>query len=158
MLDFPRIVVEVHPLKSLSWSILLIFPLGAFAADVYRSIDENGLIVYSDRPSDTSELVAVDRTIATSQVTSAPRADASNGDDSASDLPPGAEIPREATPDEVASDRTRNCQIATERAGAYDVSKRLFRTSASGEREYLSDAELQEARDKAQSDVASWCD
>lgn len=136
----------------------MILPLGAFAAEVYRSIDDNGQIVYSDRPSDSSELVEVERTVATSQVASVARADTSDEDESESDLTAGAEIPREGTPEEIASDRTRNCQIATERAGAFDVSHRLFRTSASGEREYLSDAETQEARDKAQSDVASWCD
>ena len=144
-------------MKRFIWSILMILPLGALAADVYRSIDENGQIIYSDRPSDTAELVQVQRTVATSRVTSAAVANTSEADETASNLPLGAEIPREATPEEIASDRARNCQLATERAAAYDISRRLFRTDAAGERVYLSDAELQAERDKALADVATWC-
>jgi hypothetical protein len=149
---------EVHTLKRLGWSILMILPLAASAADVYRSIDANGQVVYSDVPTDQAELVRVTRSVASSQVTAAARAGSSDRQDSSSDEQPEAQIPREATPDEIASDRTRNCQIATERAAAYSVSHRLFRTSADGERVYLSDDETQEARDKAEADVASWCD
>jgi hypothetical protein len=136
---------------------LLLLPLGALGADVYRSVDENGQVVYSDRPENAAaERLVVNTTTATGPAeTSRP---VSSGNEAAAQAQPAAEIPREATAAEVAADRARNCQIARERAEAYSVSHRLFRAGPDGEREYLSDAELEEARAKAQSDVASWCD
>jgi hypothetical protein len=64
----------------------------------------------------------------------------------------------ERTPAEVAAEKERNCAAARERSDRYKVSQRLFRTLPNGEREYLSDAELDEARAKADADVANWCD
>lgn len=145
-------------MKRFSWSILMILPLGALAADVYRSIDENGQIIYSDRPSDTAELVAVSRSVSISQQSAAAQADNSDEDESESDLPPGAEIPREGTPEEIASDRARNCEYARQMAETYSNSRRLFTTGADGERVYLSGTEIDERRATAESNVATWCD
>jgi hypothetical protein len=39
----------------------------------------------------------------------------------------------------------------------YTVSRRLFRTDAAGEREYLDDGAVAEARAKAAADVEDWC-
>ena len=49
------------------------------------------------------------------------------------------------------------CEIAREREQRYTVSRRLFRTNAAGEREYLDDAAVAEARAKAAADVKDWC-
>lgn len=144
-------------MKRLSWLILLILPLGAFAADVYRSVDENGQVVFSDRPTATAEVVEIRSTIPGAGPVSRPRVSAES-EDSEPDSPLGAEIPREATPDEIASDRARNCQYAQEMMTTYSQSHRLFREDANGEREYLSAAEIDEARSRAESNVATWCD
>jgi hypothetical protein len=147
-------------LKRLAWSILLVLPCGAFGADVYRSINANGVVVYSDRPEgDLVERVVV-RTSTPSSAQRTRRAadDAEDAAENSAAAATGAEIPREATPEEIASDRARNCQIAREKAAAFSTAHRLFRNGPNGEREYLSDVELQEARTKADSDVASWCD
>lgn len=144
-------------MKRLAWCVFVILPSGVFAADVYRSVDENGQVVYSDRPSDVAERVNV-------QFAAAPRAAAGQEQDeaedeaAADDSPLGAQIPREATPEEIAEDRARNCSYARQMAETYSVSHRLFRTTSSGEREYLTDAEITAARQKAESDVATWCD
>ena len=145
-------------LKQLAWSILLVLPLSAFADEVYRSIDENGQVVYSDRPDTLSvaELVVIN--------TNAPRAPAGSplagraGEEDESEEQPTALIPREGTPEEIAEDRARNCNYARQMQETYSISHRLFRTGADGEREYLTDNELAAARTKAESDVATWCD
>jgi ABC-2 type transport system ATP-binding protein len=49
------------------------------------------------------------------------------------------------------------CEIARERVQQYTVSRRLFRTNAAGEREYLDDSAVAEARAKAAVDVEDWC-
>lgn len=136
----------------------MILPLGAFAAEVYRTVDENGLIVYSDRPSEMAERLEVATTVASAPLTAAASPDSSDEQESESDLPPGAEIPREATPEEIASDRARNCEYARQMLETYSVSRRLFTTGADGERVYLSGEEIDQERATAESNVATWCD
>lgn len=148
-------------MKRLIWSILLVLPLGALAAEVYRSVDENGLVVYSDRPSSDAERVEVN-TSHPAATTPAPRSSQPAAENAATTTdttsPLGAQIPRESTPEEIAADRERNCNYARQMATTYSTAHRLYRNGPTGERVYLSDAELQQARDKAQSDVATWCD
>ena len=128
-----------------------------FAADVYRSYDADGSVVYSDRPSETSERVF----IATSRGSSSPRqvvtSDAATASASTQPEVLGGQVRVERTPEEVQAERVRNCAAAQERSDKYKVSQRLYRTLPNGEREYLSDAELDEARAKADADVANWC-
>jgi len=145
-------------MKRLAWSILMIFPLGAFAAEVYRTVDDNGLVAYSDRPSEAAERIVIDTIDPPAPVATRSAAEANEAGETTSNPSPLAQVPREATPEEVAADRTRNCQIARERDAAFSVAHRLFRNLPNGDREYLSDAEIDEARTRAQSDVASWCD
>jgi hypothetical protein len=146
-------------MRQTSCVLLALIAAPLFAAEVYRSVDSSGNVVYSDRPEGQStELIY----IATPGTSSAPRAQA--------DLPavptPGSplaseeltgEVPRERGPDEIAAERARNCALSQERAERYRISRRLYRNLPNGEREYLSDAELDQARAKAEADVANWC-
>lgn len=161
MLDSACKVMRGFILKRLAWSILLLLPFGAVSADIYRSVDENGVVVYTDVPSGAAERVAV---TTPSQApaprppsASAPAADA--GDDAdAADSPIYAEVAREPTPEEVAADRARNCEASRQQLESYTTSHRLFRQGPDGERVYLTDAEIDAARAKAESNVAAWCD
>ena len=148
-------------LRLATLTILALAALPVLAADVYRSVDENGNVVYSDRPSgqDTRRVELV-----VSAALSAPRPSAAASEGVLSGDAAGmqsedltAEVRVEPTPEEIAAERTRNCAVAQERAERYRVSQRLYRTAANGEREYLSDAELDDARAKADADVANWC-
>jgi hypothetical protein len=58
---------------------------------------------------------------------------------------------------QLKAERQKNCDIARETQERYTVSRRLFRTNAVGEREYLDDAAVAEARAKAAADVKDWC-
>lgn len=138
-------------MKRLVWSILLVLPLGA-TADIYRSVDENGQVVYSDRPSSDAERITVSAAPAF-----APAAEAAPaGEDEDSTV--FAEVPREPTPEELAEDRTRNCEYSRQMLESYTTSHRLYRQGPDGEREYLSAEEIDAARARAQSNVAAWCD
>ncbi len=148
-------------MRQLAWSIFLLLPLGAVAADIYRSVDENGRIVYSDRPGESEAAERIE--VATSAGRAAPGsasagAEEEESGEAAGEPPLGAEIPREATPEEIAADRARNCEYAQQMHETYSTAHRLYRTGPDGERQYLSDAEIDEARAKAQSNVAEWCD
>ena len=129
-------------------------------AEVYRSVDAQGNVSYSDRPVDgSSEVVLIAtprpatpppaRTPAPSPTPATP----AGGEPT----PAAAAEPPPPTPDELAAQRTANCQTARERNDRYLASRRLFRALPDGEREYLSDAEIDAARAAAVADVEKWC-
>lgn len=128
-----------------------------FAAEVYRSHDADGNVVYSDRPEgENAERVFV----ATTRPSPSPRPAATDAAATAAGTQSevlGGQVRVERTAEEVAAEKERNCAAAQERADKYKTSLRLFRTLPNGEREYLSDAELDEARAQADADVANWC-
>lgn len=140
--------------------LLLSLVAGTVAADVYRSVDENGVVTFSDRPGGAdTELIIV----ATRPATPAPDAAAARPatPDSAPEPEADAAGPAAAeeapSPQEVAEERRRNCEIAMERIDRYSRARRLYRALPDGEREYLSDEDTAAARADAQADVATWC-
>jgi hypothetical protein len=146
----------------LSLSTLLLALLGttAYAADIYRTTAPDGTVIYSDRPE------GADSQFVSSAAPRAPRtqpartgAAARNATSAAA--PQAPEIP--TRPDgpssaKLRAERQKNCEIARETQERYTLSRRLFRTNAVGEREYLDDAAVAEARAKAAADVKDWCD
>lgn len=136
-------------------ALLFFAALSALGAEVYRSVDENGVVRYSDRPDSDSELVYV-ATLRGSTTRSAPSQRASEPE---TEQPPvtGGEIVEGPSAAERAEEKRRNCEIARERVARYRESRRLFRELPDGEREYLSDSEIVEARSSADADVGRWC-
>src|SRR5262245_47510683 len=140
---------------------LLLALLGttAYAADVYRTTAPDGTVVYSDRPE------SADSQFVYSATPRAPRAQqgapgASRSATAAGSAPQAPETP--TLPDgpssqQLKAERQKNCDIARETQQRYALSRRLFRTNAVGEREYLDDAAVAEARAKAAADVKDWC-
>jgi hypothetical protein len=129
----------------------------AHGADVYRSTAPDGTVSYSDRPqgADAQFVLATRRAAAP---TAAPVAAAPTGPaPTAPDAPASPTLPEGPSAAELREQRQKNCDIARERQERYTVSRRLFRTNAAGEREYLDDAAVAEAREKAAADVQDWC-
>jgi Domain of unknown function (DUF4124) len=148
--------------KTTRWVLLsaLLTAFAAQGAEVYRSTDANGVVRYSDRPdADNSQAVYVSTPRAGRPGnTVAPREVSKPAKDE--QAPKDGEQPgeRQQTPEELAAMRAKNCQTARERADKYAVSHRLFRELPNGERAYLNDAEIDEAKAKAAADVKTWCD
>lgn len=132
------------------------------AADVYRSVDENGNVSYSDRPfGQNAEVVFIaTRTPGAPPAARNPAPQSANQAGNAADAEETTvqRERREPTPEERAADRAANCVIARERLERYTTSRRLYRELPDGEREYLSDAQIDEARARAAADVDEWCD
>jgi hypothetical protein len=146
---------------------LALLGTAANGAEVYRSTDANGVPSFSDRPDQSAERVYVatprpGRPAAPPIQTRAQREAAAAQANAAQPQPaaPANSQPPPAPPtaEELAEQRTKNCGIARERAAKYDVAHKLYREGANGEREYLSDAEMIQAKVKAAQDVATWCD
>ncbi len=139
--------------------LLALLGTAAFGADVYRTRAADGTITYSDRPEgDNSEFVVVATPrpgAAAPAQQRAPQGQRAAGPPQAAATPP----PLEAGPSaaELRAQRQKNCDTARERLERFTVSRRLYRTNAAGEREYLSDEQTAEARSKAQADVQDWC-
>lgn len=150
-----RMETNVH---RIGYALLTLIAMPLFAADVYRSVDENGQVVYSDRPegNDTERVTIV---TARPIVAARPATRAAPAVDAAA----SREITTETEPERrrvepSASERDERCSEARARVERYNVSHRLYRTGPDGEREYLNDAEIDEARARAAADVGNWCD
>jgi hypothetical protein len=148
--------------------LLLLALLGTAVqgAEVYRSKAADGTVVYSDRPeNDNAEPITVITPHPNAQRPAAP-ADAAPAATRAGAAPEAAPqaptapapLPAGPTAAQLKAERQKNCDIAREREQRYTVSRRLFRTNDKGEREYLDDKAVAEARAKAAADVKDWCD
>ncbi len=130
---------------------------------VYKWVDENGVPQYTDRPPSTA---MVERTKIYSRRTNPAAVDAHKG--SLSDRIAAQKARRkdqkedrqkaEQIREKTLEERAKNCEQAREREKLYMGSRRLYRPLPNGEREYLSDDELDAARTEAHQAVREWCD
>lgn len=147
--------------------LLALLGTAAYGADVYRSTAPDGTVSYSDRPQGADAQFVFSASRASRTAAAALATQAAPSGPAASAAAPGGPLPEApAAPTlsegpsaaELRAQRQKNCEIARERNDRYTVSRRLFRTNAVGEREYLDDAAVAEARAKAAADVQDWCD
>ena len=139
--------------------LLTLLSTAAFGAEIYRYTAPDGTVSYSDRPQGPNSefVVAVvprPRT-PTADAAAAPAGDTAPAAPEAASAP--AALPEGPTAAQLREQRQTNCNVARERLDRYTVSRRLFRTNAAGEREYLDDTAVAEARAKAAADVEDWC-
>lgn len=129
-----------------------------WASDVYRSVASDGTVIYSDRPNGPNAepvFVAAQRP-PPSPIPSAPEPAASENPAS-EEAPAFDQAEAQRIERELAEQRERNCAIARTRAQNYSAAHRLYRELPNGEREYLDDAQIDEARAQAAADVEAWC-
>jgi len=140
--------------------MILMMGLSASAATVYRSVDDKGNVRYTDRPEGEDVEKVVIRTprvsgSSASRPTVAAQNAASNAD--SDDAESGPEVEEGPTEEEIQAQREGNCKIAKDRLELYVTSRRLYKELPDGEREYLDDDQLTQARAKAADDVQKWC-
>lgn len=136
---------------------------GAAAETIYKWSDARGQIYYTDLPPrqpDATVLAVYERSVFLDE----------NGEPTGEGSEPPAEPPATTSgqppvPDATAAamrtdlqeTRTRLCKEAQDRYRLYLESQRLFRTTPDGERQYLTDDELTEARVRARQAVDEYC-
>jgi hypothetical protein len=143
-------------------TLLLAFVgMAAYGADVYRSTAADGSVTFSDRPQGSDSQTVFVATTRAARPALAPQPTAPAAQNAAAAAPPQAPevptLPEGPTSTELRAQRQKNCEIAREREQRYELSRRLYKTNADGEREYLDDAAVAEARAKAAADVKDWC-
>lgn len=135
--------------------------MGAMANEIYKWIDADGNVHYEDRPTGaaTEERLdltyrATDRSSVQARIKS--RVDAQTAREEAKSTAAAAE--QEAAENAAAEkQRSDRCDRARARLESYLQARRLYRTDDNGERVYLDDSQSQEARRKAEEQIAEFC-
>lgn len=139
----------------------LILASATVSADVYKYVDANGNVLYTDKPAtlpaerlglqsrktDTSEVQARQQA-ELSRMQAANQASAQNSQQQAD---------KQAATQATEKDKADRCIKARERYDKYMNSQRLYEADANGERRYLSDAELTAARNAAKTSMDELC-
>jgi hypothetical protein len=138
--------------------LLALLGTAAYGADVYRSTAPDGTVSYSDRPQGAdAQFVFSATTRAAATRATTPAAASRNAARNAAEAPANPTLPEGPSSAKLREERQKNCETAREVQERYTLSRRLFRTNAAGEREYLDDAAVAAARAKAAADVQDWC-
>ena len=141
------------------WLYLLLVVAGSAAgAQIYRSVDADGNVTYSDRPAgDDVESIFIDTATATLVAANAADNEATEAGATAAEDEADEVVYAGPTTEEIAAERMENCGLARDREERYLAAHRIYMGSEA-EREYLSDAELDGIRLQATADVEEWCD
>jgi len=144
----------------------------AAADTVYKWSDGRGQIHFTDLPptqADAKILSVSHRdSDALDEVSEGDEGDSGNGDDGSngptvlpsgndSDEPPVDQEAMAAVQKDVSSTKAKQCKEAQERYQRYVESRRLYRDTSDGKREYLTDQQLTEARVHAKQSVDEYC-
>ena len=136
----------------------LLFAAGLAHADVWGWQDAEGKWHYSDRPREGAKLI---RSGSRSGGSSAAAVPGAANDTSAQGAAIAERLESESAARAVAADldkkRAEQCKEATERYDKMIATRRLFREKTAGEREYLTEAELSQARVDARKERDAAC-
>jgi hypothetical protein len=136
--------------RAFAIAILIWLPLSAAVADVFRSVDAQGHVQYSDTPTPGSQLVRMNnlRTPTPSLASTAASAKSTttvqNGDQVHEQLE--KEAAARDVQNQVAQTRADQCKKATDIYNQSVQARRIYTTGADGERQFLSDDEADKAR------------
>lgn len=145
----------------LSGTLLVCSGLAHAQKEVYRWVDTDGTVHYSDVPSDpeaeptglTYEPTMPQRVAARQQQEAAQYAASEEQAEAAEEQ--DAESARKQK--EVARQREIGCAAARKRMDTYTTAPRLYESLPDGGRRYLTDDEIDQARASAMDDVDAWC-
>jgi len=128
-------------------AILVWLPLSGALADVYRSVDAQGHVQYSDTPSPGAELVRMTngrvpiRSVPVASTTAKP---AQSGDQIHQQLE--QEAAARSVQADVAQTRADQCKKATDTYNGSVQARRIYKTGPNGEHEFLTDDEADKQR------------
>lgn len=149
-------------------ALLAALSAAASAADqgtVYLWTDKDGTPHYQDRPPEGSDNEdAQELSLRYKMTDNQAVAEANKQQTQASDI---AKVREDQKAEDKASDaedrqkvvseREQGCNQAKERMQKYETAHRLYKPGPDGQRQYLSDEEIDAARAAARKDVDEWC-
>ena len=126
------------------------------SAQLYKYVDKNGKTVYTDQPPPDAEAKPM------GNITSAPAGagktyverdkELQKGRDKAKDEAKKADEKSKAS-----AEREESCRQATAQANMYDAGGRFMTTNAQGEKVYMTDEEIESAKQRAHKDMDEVC-
>jgi Domain of unknown function (DUF4124) len=127
-------------------------------ADVYRWIDAQGHVQYTDRPIPGAERVSTSNKLPGSDAAkTAAESERLKTADAQLQTQAAATAKQETVQQDVAGARAEQCKQAREHYDKSVRARRMFRTNEKGERQYLTDADADAARVTARSAVDEAC-
>ena len=141
---------------------LLLLAAGTQASEVYKTTDNQGRPIYTDKPASLpAERIGV-QTSTTDPAEAQRRYDDEMKQMASTDAAAAAATARSADAQKARElsdeDRAKRCQDARQRYESYLTARRLYEPGgAEGERRYLSDAEIDAARADAKRLVDEFC-
>jgi hypothetical protein len=151
------------PIRRLTYALIAtaLVPLSA-GAQIYKWVDEDGVVHYTDQPVQPSaERVAIrsgrtDNAAAQARLKSAVK---THNDQTESYLQ-GRDDKRaaEAQAEADREQRAADCEKARAKLNELVRAQRLYRVDENGERQYLSDDEAVSAREQAGKEISEYCD
>jgi len=129
--------------------------------EVFRWVDDNGIVHYSDRPMDPDAEatgLVYNNTDPAQLREQQMRAWEQQQQQAARSTEQTEEAEQErVTQAERARQRESGCQAARDRLERYSTAQKLYQELPDGERRYLTADEITEERDLAVMDVENWC-
>jgi Domain of unknown function (DUF4124) len=137
--------------RTIAIAILVWLPLSGALADVYRSVDAQGHVQYSDTPTPGAELIRMNNgrapirsTPVASANTAKPTSLAQSGDQVHQQLE--QEAAARSVQNDVAQTRADQCKKATDAYNGSVQARRIYKTGPNGEHEFLTDDEADKQR------------
>jgi len=138
--------------------LMLLASLDVSAARFYKSIDENGKVVFSDRPADASA-EQIDVQVFTPDVPAPPVPGAKRADNDINKDAKKADDVESAQKDVKAlqAARAENCKKAKARLNKLQTISRLYSEDDKGVRTYVSDEDRVKKLADARTSIKEWC-
>jgi len=157
----PRIATQLIPGLSLLLLTALACRAGLVQADVYKYTDPEGRTQYTDKPLTlpAQRLNVQTHRTDTNEVAQRSADELKNlqASDKSKQTPQSTAADKKQAADLTDKDKAESCVKARERYTGYMSSLRLYKPGANGEREYLSDAEIDQARATAKQAMEELC-
>jgi galactitol-specific phosphotransferase system IIB component len=136
--------------RSTAIAILISLPLSGALADIFRSVDAQGHVQYSDTPTPGAELVHMNngrvpiRSAPLASSTAKPTSLAQNSDQIHQQIE--QEAAARSVQSDVAQTRADQCKKATDAYNGSVQARRIYKTGPDGEHEFLTDDEADKQR------------
>jgi len=126
------------------------------SAVVYKWVDSTGKIQYGDRPPDGVHAEVVEL-LGTHTGRAARPADAAAAPKTAAAADPATQAVKKAVDEDVAQAKDKECADAQDRYKKLIEGRKIYKTGADGERQYLTSDEIDSERINAKRDIDTVC-
>ena len=146
--------------QAITLALLLVTAGIVQAGQIYKWTDEDGNVHFGDTPhGEDSERVAIqsrrtDSARVDAEIRSRSEAAAKKAEEEGAQQPAG---PTQEELEARLAERKKKCDSYREKLQRFVQSRRIYREDENGERVYLSEEEMQEAREKVENQVQEYC-